>query len=323
MRRSLWLTRVQSRSISTWFSKPKIPVEKLELISKISINNDISKFTEFKPIPQRPGKFIYTSSSKVPKTVFIENVPDKSFSQAKANIHTALTDYPNEVLSDVLSKYKINIIIYDTIGPSMWQGDYGDGFTKGQNTIFLPMSRCLSVSDVKVYLGERLIEIISSNTYDPILGDDRTVRNKRLKTVGFLMNPKNRFYNDIEQILAENNMHHVLITTLKADTNMGNHLIDLYSEASRYIERRRRLNAIFGFGKSISDKLEQYGIVKKDNLTSWSNILRSNPLIDKWILIVLGGGVSLGGITALLKKAKNKVTESVDKAKEMVVGNKQ
>jgi len=319
------LTKIQSRSIGTWFpfTKPTIPVEKMELINKISVDGDISKFTEFKPIPQRAGKFIYTSSNRIPKSVFLENVSDKSFSQAKSNIQTALADYPNDVISDMLSKYKISIVVYDMIGPSMWQGDYSDGFTKGSNIIFLPRSRCSSVGDVKVYLGERIIEIISANTYDPILGDDRAVRQKRLKTVGFLMNPKNRFYIDIEQILAENNMHHVLMTTLKADTNIGLHLIDLYAEASRYIERRRRLLAIFGFGKRISDKLEQYGIVKKDNLTSWSNILKGNPLIHKWILLILGGGVSLGGITALLKKAKNKVTESVDKAKEMVVGNKQ
>lgn len=311
------------RRISSWISRSKISSDKSELINKIPIDSNISKFSEFKPIHDRNGKYIYTSSSRTPKTVFMENVSENLFSDAKSNIQLALSEYPNNVIDDLVSKYKINITVYDMIGPSMWQGDYSNGFIKGNNTILLPRSRCSNVSDTKVYLGERLIEIVSSQTYDPILGDDKIIRNKRLKTVGFLMNPKNRFYIDIEQILAENNMHHVLLTTLKADTNMGLHLLDLYSDASRYIERRRRLLAIFSIGKRINDKLDHYGIIKKDSLTSWGNIIKGNPLIHKWILILLGGGVSLGGITAMIKKAKKKLSESVDKAKEIVVGNKQ
>ena len=94
----------------------------------------------------------------------------------------------------------------------------------------------------------------------------------------------------------------------------------MYSQASNYIERRRRWRAVLGIGKNISDRLEKHGIVKKDHISSWSNIVRGNPLFDKWLLLLLGGGVSLGGITAIIKKARKKVGDTVNSTKSIITG---
>lgn len=322
MLRSIRLINVPYRSLTTWFSTPKMSTTKIDLINRIPIDRDLTEFNEFRKIPYRDGKFRYMNPERTPRSVFLETVSDKEFSQVKKNVQAALANYPDDVIEDMSSRYGIRIVTYDMIGPSLWQGDYNNGFLKDHKSIFLPRSQCMKVGDAKVYLGERLIELVDAhNRNESILGENKDVRDKRLETVGFLVNPKNRLYVDIDQILAENNMHHVLEMTMKANLNLGVHFVDLYSEASRYIERRRRWHAILGFGKTVGDKLEKHGIVKKDSLTSWSNIVKGNPLIDRWLLILLGGGVSLGGITALIKRAKKRVSEGVDKAKDMVVRN--
>ena len=53
----------------------------------------------------------------------------------------------------------------------------------------------------------------------------------------------------------------------------------------------------------------------------FSPTFKGNPIFDKWILLVLGGGISLGGVAAMIKKAKKKVDDSIGAAKEKIIGS--
>ena len=305
------------------FSRQKVSADKLALINRIPIGKELSEFKEFEPVCRRQGKFLYTDPQSVPKSVFLENVSEKSFQTAKTNIQTILSEYPNDVIEDMVTKYGTRVIIYDLTGPDMWQGRYSNGFLKGTTDILLPVSQCMNVGNAKVYFGERFVELVNAHNSGLILHNDKEISNRRIKAVGFLLNPQHRFYMDIEQILAEDCMQHVLKSTLQANINLGVHFIDLYADAGYFVERRKRWRAILGFGNKIGDKLENYGIIKKDNLVTYGNIIKSNPIFHKWMLLLLGGGVSLGGITAMVKKVKRKMAESMNTVRETVVGKKQ
>jgi len=241
--------------------------------------------------------------------------------------YNQFSDYPNDVLDDMVSKYNTRVVVYDITGVDMWQGEYTDGFLM-KNTIFLPRSRLDKVKDAEVYFAKRFTELMDFHHEGTILKEvlpehkDRAseIYDMRLKAVGFLANPKHRFYLDIEEILGEDTMHFILKRTLAANPNVGVHYLDLYADASKYIERRRRWRSFLGIGKKVSDKLEKQGIIKKNTWSNWAKIVRSNPLFDKWMLLMLGSIGGATGLTAIAKKMKKKAEDATNAVKEKVTG---
>jgi len=311
--------RLFSKRTYSFFAGPMFGSSRL--VSQIPISPELSSFKEFEHIPQRLGKYVYSDQTANPKSVFLEQISSKTFSKSKRNLECVLAEYPEAVLQELTEKYNLSIVVYGLTGPDMWQGKYTNGFVledldreKGRKSsrLLLPATQCANVKNAKVYFAERLIEVIDKRNSNEILGKTKDVQELRLKAVGFLANPKHNFYVDIDEILKDDTMHHVLSTTLKINENLGVHYIDMYTKASRYIEWRQKWRWLLGFGKHLSSSLEKHGVFQTG---SWTKMI-----MDRWILILLGGGVSLGGITAILQKAKKKVDDSVTTAKGLVIG---